>query len=55
MISAMFQLGSARDVFPCFDAPAYKAPFQIILQHNKTFSAISNIPVEKTVSIWTSY
>ncbi|XP_043064908.1 aminopeptidase N-like [Drosophila ficusphila] len=57
-----FQPTSARMAFPCFDEPAYKAPFVITLGHHRKFTALSNMPVKQTKShdtlpdyIWTEF
>ncbi|XP_043064909.1 aminopeptidase N-like [Drosophila ficusphila] len=57
-----FQPTSARMAFPCFDEPAYKAPFVITLGHHRKFTALSNMPLKQTKShdtlpdyIWTEF
>ena len=42
-ISTTFYPTFARKVFPCFDEPQYKTPFRLIVQHQKSFNAVSNM------------
>ncbi|XP_046856975.1 aminopeptidase N-like [Xenia sp. Carnegie-2017] len=43
-----FEATAARQAFPCFDEPAMKANFTIILVYVKGFVPLSNMPAEKT-------
>lgn len=36
----------ARQAFPCFDEPMYKATFHLTIRHHQNFSAISNTKVQ---------
>ena len=35
---------SARNSFPCFDEPEFKAKFKVSVIHNKNLKALSNMP-----------
>ncbi len=41
----------ARRVFPCFDEPRFKTPFQVTLTVNETHLAVSNAPVVGEASL----
>lgn len=40
-----FQMNKARQVFPCFDEPQFHAAIGLEIQHDKSFNAISNMPI----------
>jgi alanyl aminopeptidase len=40
-----FESTDARDVFPCFDEPSYKVPWQLTLHVPAKVNAVSNTPV----------
>lgn len=44
-----FEATGAREAFPCFDEPAKKAKFTIIIVRESQHTALSNMPVEKEV------
>ncbi|XP_026836420.1 aminopeptidase Ey [Drosophila erecta] len=43
-----FAPASARSAFPCFDEPAYKAPFLVTLGYHQSYTGLSNMPVKET-------
>lgn len=48
---SQFEPTSARRVFPCFDEPGFKVPWQLTLQVPTGLVALSNTPVESETSI----
>ncbi len=44
-IFTQFESTDARDVFPCFDEPSYKVPWQLTLHVPSSDKAVSNTPV----------
>ncbi|XP_036373081.1 glutamyl aminopeptidase isoform X1 [Megalops cyprinoides] len=38
----------ARKSFPCFDEPNKKATYKVSITHDPSYSALSNMPIEKT-------
>ncbi len=48
MAVTSFEPLGARQVFPCFDEPIYKATWDIIIGKMKTFTVLSNGPLIST-------
>ncbi|CAH4038188.1 unnamed protein product [Pieris brassicae] len=42
---------NARHLFPCFDEPGYKTPFELSIARPKDMVALSNTPVAQTMEI----
>ena len=50
MATTQFEATDARAAFPCFDEPKFKSQFIVTLVHEKGYSALSNMPVEKVIT-----
>lgn len=49
MGTTQFQPGHARQAFPCYDEPAFKATFDITINREPDFSpTLSNMPIIAT-------
>jgi aminopeptidase N len=44
--TTQFQMTEARHMMPCYDEPQIRAVFSIEIQHDKSYNAISNMPIE---------
>ncbi|ETN64843.1 protease m1 zinc metalloprotease [Anopheles darlingi] len=44
LAATQFQAISARSAFPCFDEPAMKASFSVVIKHHPSYKATSNMP-----------
>ena len=47
-VYTQFEIDGARRVFPCFDEPGYKVPWQLTLHVPKDLVALSNTPGKET-------
>ena len=46
--TTQFQPTGARQAFPCFDEPDFKATFKLSMIHDKSYIALSNMPIQTT-------
>ena len=47
IIATKFEPTYAREAFPCFDEPAMKANYSLVMYHEESHQALWNMPVDK--------
>jgi tricorn protease interacting factor F2/3 len=51
ILSSQFEAANARNAFPCFDEPAFKAVFDVAFTVDKKLECISNMPIKNVLEI----
>jgi aminopeptidase N len=51
MLGTQFEATDARRMFPCWDEPSFRARFQLTAVVPESFTAVSNMPVEKETKV----
>ncbi|CAH0725362.1 unnamed protein product, partial [Brenthis ino] len=51
VVATQLRPNNARRMFPCFDEPGYKTPFDLSVVRPRNMVALSNMPVERTEDI----
>lgn len=52
ILATNFQPAYARRAFPCFDEPAFKAPFEISIARRTDMVALSNMPIRESIRMY---
>lgn len=50
-VATYLRLNNARKMFPSYDELKYKTKFQLILTRPKNMTALSNVPIVKTMAV----